>query len=319
MPKIAYIPRTFAPKTEAVIQQAEAIINDIRGQGYTLSLRQLYYQFVSRDLIPNRDTEYKRLGSIINDARLAGRIDWTAIEDRGRNVAGGYGYDHDPRDSVRAIGDYFQLDRWAGQNYRPEIWVEKDALSGVVGRVASELDVPYLACKGYMSQSEMWQAGRRFQQIHRRGQTPVVIHLGDHDPSGVDMTRDIEDRLAMFAGIPVWVERVALNIEQVREYNPPPNPTKQTDSRSTGYMEQFGEECWELDALPPAVLAQVIRDAIEPLRDDAALAGVKARERDAVINVRSISDNWDAIIDWLTEKDLLAEVDDDAQEDDDDE
>lgn len=315
MPKIAYIPRTFAPKTEAVIQQAEAIINDIRGQGYTLSLRQLYYQFVSRDLIPNRDTEYKRLGSIINDARLAGRIDWTAIEDRGRNVAGGYGYDHDPRDSVRSIGDYFQLDRWKGQRWRPEVWVEKDALSGVVGRVADELDVPYLACKGYMSQSEMWQAGRRFMRYRREGQQPIVIHLGDHDPSGIDMSRDIEDRLAMFAEAPVRVVRVALNMDQVLAFDPPPNPTKQSDSRSTGYLEAFGEECWELDALPPASLAQIIRDAIEPLRDDDALEAVREREREAVINVRSISEHWDKIIDWLTEGDMLVDAEEEGDDD----
>ena len=273
----------------------------------------MYYQFVSRDLIANRDSEYKRLGSIINDGRLAGLIDWNAIKDRGRGMAGGYGYDSDPRDHVRAIATWFQLDRWKGQRYRPEVWVEKDALSGVVGRVCGELDVPYLACKGYMSQSEMWAAGRRLRQYFRAGQTPIIIHLGDHDPSGLDMTRDIEERLRMFAETTVEVRRIALNMDQVRQYNPPPNPAKLTDSRVTGYLAAYGDESWELDALEPTVLADLIRDEVEDLRDDEVLAEVKAREELAVKAVRAVADNWPAVLRGLREAFLL---DDNASEDD---
>lgn len=297
--KIRYVPKTFSAAHAAVIEQANTIIDNYAAQGFDLSLRQLYYQFVSRALIANRDSEYKRLGSIINDGRLAGLIDWNRISDRGRNLAGGYGVDSDPRDHVRSIADWFQLDRWKGQAYRPEVWVEKDALSGVVGRVANELDVPYMACKGYMSQSEMWAAGRRLRLYRRDGQIPIIIHLGDHDPSGIDMTRDIADRLSMFAEGYVEVRRIALNMDQVQLYDPPPNPAKTTDSRATGYIDEFGDESWELDALEPTVLATLIRDEVESLRDDDVLETVKAQEAKATEAVRSISDNWMDVLDYL--------------------
>src|ERR1700722_6974774 len=110
----------------------------------------------------------------------------------------------------------------------------------------------------------------------QRGQRPIVFHLGDHDPSGIDMTRDNYDRLSMFAGAPVQVVRRALNMPQVEEYDPPPNPAKLTDSRARDYIDKYGDECWELDALDPAMLRDLIRDAVLRIRDrekwDAALA-----------------------------------------------
>lgn len=299
MPKIAYVRRSFSTSSQAVIDNANTIIADYRRQGFTLTLRQLYYQFVSKDLIPNQDTEYKRLGSIINDARLAGQIDWNAIEDRGRNRAGGYGADSDPADHVKSIAAWFRLDQWNGQGMRPEVWVEKQALEGVVARTCNALSVPYLACKGYMSQSEMWTAGQRFAEWREEGYEPIVIHLGDHDPSGIDMSRDITDRLALFAGGPVEVRRIALNMDQVRLYNPPPNPAKLTDSRSTDYIANYGRQSWELDALDPATLDQLIRDEIATFHDPDALAEVKVRESAAKLGVSAVSRHWEAILEWL--------------------
>ena len=94
--------------------------------------------------------------------------------------------------------------------------------------VAERLRVPYFACRGYVSQSESFAAGVRFADHFRRRQTPIVFHLGDHDPSGIDMTRDNADRLHLFAGQRVEVRRLALNMEQIEEFNPPPNPAKET-------------------------------------------------------------------------------------------
>lgn len=290
--KICYVGKDFSAAHEQVIEQANAIITTYEVQGYDLTLRQLYYQFVSRDLIPNTDREYKRLGSIINDARLAGRIDWRSITDRGRNLDGTYGIDSTPEQHVMAIADWFTLDRWRDQEYRPEVWVEKDALSGVVGRICTELDIPYLACKGYMSQSEMWSAGRRLRAWIAKGQTPIIIHLGDHDPSGIDMSRDIGDRLDMFTESVVEVRRIALNMDQVRQYNPPPNPAKVTDSRSTGYIARFGNESWELDALEPQVLNDLIRAEIEDLWDMDLRDAIIAEEDGVKAQVKKVALNW---------------------------
>jgi serine/threonine protein kinase len=293
MPKISYIDRKFSAASIVLIQKANEIIEEYQADGYLLTLRQLYYQFVARDLIPNRQREYKRLGSIINDARMAGLIDWAAIEDRGRNLLSLPSWD-EPADIVRSCASQFRVDLWEGQPYRPEVWIEKEALIGVVARVCDELRVPHFACKGYVSQSEMWAAGhRRFRRYSRNGQSPYVIHLGDHDPSGIDMSRDIIDRLMIFAGgRPVELERIALNMDQVDEWQPPPNPAKVTDSRFEGYRARFGDESWELDALEPATLSELVEDTIRSLIDLDPWERSEAREDEARGVLSQISDNW---------------------------
>lgn len=171
------------------------------------------------------------------------------------------------------------MDKWENQEHRIEVWVEKDALLGILGSVCHDLDVDYFSCRGYNFQSEMWGAAMRLRQYLDDGQTPVVIHLGDHDPSGVDMTRDIEDRLRLFTGGGVELRRIALTMEQVHQYDPPPNPAKITDSRAEGYIKEYGNDSWELDALDPGMLADLIRDTIIPYRDRDALAEQIRRER----------------------------------------
>lgn len=260
MPKTTYVKRRFSTSSQEIIEHADDIISTYQAQGLTLTLRQLYYRFIAGDLLPNTQRDYKRLGSIINDARLAGLIDWDAIEDRGRHLLAPSHWDS-PGDIISSAASSYALDKWAGQDQRVEIWVEKEALIGVVERACEPLDVPCFACKGYVSQSEMWRASLRFLRYRRNGWIPTIIHLGDHDPSGIDMTRDIRDRLSTF-GIDMEIERIALNMNQVEEYDPPPNPAKQTDSRASGYIEEYGYNSWELDALEPAVLNDLIQNAI---------------------------------------------------------
>lgn len=273
MPKIEYVDKKFTAGSLKLIQIANDIITDYRAQGFDLTLRQLYYQFVSRNVIPNKQKEYNRLGSVINDARLAGLIDWNAIVDRTRFLRSNAHWTS-PADIIRSSADQYQIDKWEGQEHRVEVWIEKDALIGVIEPICDKLDLPYFSCRGYTSQSEMWQAAQRLIR-HSRGTPmakPVIIHLGDHDPSGKDMSRDIQDRLDLFmegrAVKHVRVERVALNMNQIEEYNPPPNPAKITDSRARAYIEQYGSESWELDALDPKVIAKLISDTVAQYRDD---------------------------------------------------
>lgn len=264
MARETFIERKFSPGSAQIIAQAIRIIEDYQAQGYSLTLRQLYYQFVSRDLIANKQTEYKRLGSIINDARLAGLIDWSAIEDRTRNVRRLSTWS-EPADILDGAARQYREDLWARQHYVPEVWIEKDALVGVIEGVCNRWRVPYFACRGYSSQSEQYAAGKRFEEALANDKTPLVFHLGDHDPSGIDMTRDNESRLTMFANGEVEVRRLALNMDQVDRYNPPPNPAKETDSRSADYKAIFGDSSWELDALEPRVISQLINREIDAI------------------------------------------------------
>ena len=198
-----YAPHRFGADALAIIAQAETICRAYAEQGYDLTLRQLYYQFVARDLIPNTDRSYKNLGSIINDARLAGYLSWDYLVDRTRNVRRN-GHWTEPGGIVRDAARSYHTDLWIDQPIRVEVWIEKDALVGVLEPVCDELDVPLFSCRGYTSQSEMWAASQRLRQWiegtpdDEEGQHVVILHLGDHDPSGIDMTRDIRDRLKLF-------------------------------------------------------------------------------------------------------------------------
>lgn len=313
----------FQAKTLKTIEQANSIIRAYQAQGFTLTLRQLYYQFVSRDLIANKQSEYKRLGSIINDGRLAGLIDWNAIEDRTRNLEKLAAWSS-PESIMAAVAAQYREDLWATQPRYVEVWIEKDALVGVIEGVCEEWRVPYFSCRGYVSQSEQYTAGRRFAEARRGGRSPLVLDFHDHDPSGWDMTRDNRDRLAMFARMGVEVRRLALTYEQVEEYSPPPNPTKESDSR-TGVPDEYGDypegtygrmmqdqeadpdTCWELDALEPAVIAALIRDEIEREVDQEAWDAAQAEEDTHKRTLAAISERWDDVQDFLG---------DDAEEDD---
>ncbi len=300
MPKIVYVPRQFAADTLALVERCNAIIAEYTAQGFVLTLRQLYYQLVSRDVIRNRQTEYKRLGGIVSDARLAGLIDWLAIEDRTRDLRQQPHWDG-PSSIVQACAEQFRIDMWKGQQWRPEVWIEKDALTGVIEGVCNTWGVPYFSCRGYTSQSEMWVAAQRLKGHTRRGQKPVVLHFGDHDPSGKDMTRDIVDRLELFMG-GVPVNRLALNMEQVREFNPPPNPAKTTDSRYAAYIAEFGDESWELDALEPAVISGLIEAAVRGLLDMTAWQAAEKVVAQHRSGLRRVAEDWDEVAEWLRER-----------------
>ncbi|NRQ38550.1 hypothetical protein HII36_43015 [Nonomuraea sp. NN258] len=297
MPRICYVPKTFTPAHQAIIAQADRFCRDYAMQGLDLTLRQLYYRFVAADLIPNTQQSYKRLGSIINDARLAGELDWYHVIDRTRGLRG-LGHWDSPDEIISSSAAGYMTDRWALQPYRVEVWVEKDALSGVIGRTAQRYDVDYFSCRGYTSQSELWRAARRMIDHQEDGKKCVVIHLGDHDPSGVDMTRDIEERFGLF-GATVDVRRIALNMDQVRRYNPPPNPAKLTDSRATGYIREHGRSSWELDALDPTTLDALISAEIEQFRDEGLWeSATAAMERDKTL-LRAVSDRWAEVVDLV--------------------
>lgn len=262
----AYRNIRFTPENLIVVQQAADITAEFETAHIPMSLRQLYYQMVAKNLIPNSKSSYDRLGNIVSDGRMAGLISWTAIEDRGRNLMGLSHYTS-PHSAIKTVLGGYSIDKWDTQPMRPEVWVEKEALVGVIGAICDKLQVDYFACKGYNSQSEAWRAGRRFASYIRKGQRPIVFHLGDHDPSGLDMTRDNRERLELFAGVPVQVVRLALNMNQIEQYNPPPNYAKASDSRYEDYARQYGDKSWELDALSPRTIHDLIENAVLGCRD----------------------------------------------------
>ncbi len=293
--KEAFLDIRFRRPTLELIDHVNGIVDEYQALGFTLTLRQLFYQFVSRPALGLANTfdDYKRLGRTVTDARRVGLIDWDAIEDRTRNVRSLPTWD-DPSEIVGACADQYREDVWASQPYRPEVWVEKDALTGVIEGVSEEFRAPWFSCRGNVSDSEMYAAGKRFARVFNRGQVPVVLHLGDHDPNGLDMTRDIQDRLVMFARQEIEVHRLALNLDQTDGL--PPNFAKENDSRYATYVRQFGAtDCWELDALAPNVISDVVRTALNGLIDRDAWTGAIAGEDDNRSVLAAAADNWSLV------------------------
>ena len=287
--------KKFQVKSLQTIVQANAIIDEYRRQGFDLTLRQLYYQFVARGLIANSQREYKKLGSVINDGRLAGLIDWDAIKDRTRSM-NELSHWSNPASIINTCAQSYRLNTRQGQEEYIEVWVEKEALASVIERAATQHDVPWFACRGYVSQSAMYEAAMRCRR--QDSERVTILHLGDHDPSGIDMTRDIDDRFHMF-GMPIEMKRIALNMDQVDQYNPPPNPTKLTDSRSNSYVEEYGDSSWELDALDPKTITDMIDCHIDDLTDRYLREDLIEKEEKHKMLLGKVSDRWDSIVENL--------------------
>jgi hypothetical protein len=271
--KRCYVEKNFHGGTLAMIDKCNSIIAEYQAEGLTLTLRQLYYQLVSRDIIRNVQTEYKRIGGVLSDARLAGLVDWDAIEDRVRVPE--IPSDWSSIEDIVSSAIYgFRLPRWKGQENSVELWVEKDALAGVLSPIAREYHITLMVNRGYSSSSAMHDSAAR---VRRLPGEPYILYLGDHDPSGEDMVRDIRDRMAVFRAFPK-VEKLALTTAQVEEHNPPENPVKMTDSRSPRYVEEHGESCWEVDALPPTVLRDIITERLDQLVDRDMMREIEEEE-----------------------------------------
>ena len=289
MPKICYLPYRPQKKTRKILEQVKEIAEEYAEQDLDLTKRQVFYQFVSRGLGPNTAKFLGSLYRAIKLALLGGMIDWYHIVDRSRNLVKPSHWES-PKELVEIAARTFRLDRWKGQEYRPEIWVEKDALVGVIEEVCEELDVPYFACNGDPSDTEVWAAAQRCRYWGVEGYQPIVFSLVDHDPRGNNMTKNLTYKMDLFQS-GAEVKRLALNLDQVEYHNLLPNPVKETDNLYEEYCEEFGPECWELDALPTDVLVELIREAVEGIRDEKTWKKVIRKEKRMRKQLKEIADN----------------------------
>jgi len=247
------------------LETINAIIEEYADDGYTLTLRQLYYQLVSRDIIPNEVREYAKLSTLLVKGRMGGVVDWEAIEDRIRVPFLPY-WVTGIGDAINDTIEQYRLDRQEGQNVYIELWVEKDALSGILKRITSHYHIKLMVNRGYSSCTAMHDAYKRIEEVGYPCKKKVILYLGDHDPSGLDMIRDIQERLDEF-GADVEVKPIGLTMAQIKKYNPPTNPAKITDPRAKWYIREYGNKSWEVDALNPKILNELVEKNVEKLID----------------------------------------------------
>jgi hypothetical protein len=256
-------------KTQNIIDQAREILEAFN----PMTLRQVYYQLVSRQVIDNNRSTYQAVSNALVDARREGIIPWEWMEDRTRRPSIWAMYD-DPADFASIMKYRYKRDVWRTQPARLEVWLEKDALSGLFKDVVGEYGVTLCVGRGY----DGWDSIHNAAERYGAGDDVTVLYFGDFDPSGEDMVRSLRDRLADLGSQPTIVKK-ALTMEDIRRYNLPPNFTKATDTRSAGHIAKYGDVSVELDALPPTVLQARLRDEVENHLDMEAFKACQEQER----------------------------------------
>ena len=259
-------------------------VNEILSQ-YTipLTLRQVFYRLVANYGYPNKNSTYGQLSKQLVKARIRGDIDATRIEDRSREFLGGdNGFDSLEEFLKYQINaflnspEYYSRNMWVSQPEFVIVWIEKDALSRVVSNIADKYTVTTAPSRGYASYTYIKKAIERLPNNKKT----TILHFADHDPSGLDMTRDIQERFKEYSNSEIKVERIALSYDQVQKYSLAPNPTKTLDPRFQSYVSKFGNECWELDAIEPTELQRLVSESIRGHIDVEAWRNTKAEQEE---------------------------------------
>ncbi len=261
---------------EELLNQIIEIVEYYMSEDIKLTNRQLYYQLVAKDFIPNALEIYKRFCKFLTDARYGGLVDWDAIEDRGRIPEKHSEWDNIKK-LIKSATYSYRLPRWKDQDYYVELYCEKQAMESVLKPIAEKYHIYFGFNKGYSSASTMYDLAQRIKDKIQEGKRTVIIYLGDHDPSGLDMVRDIHKRICEFLVCGDYcidiigddednkffkIIPVALDMKQIKKFKCPPNPAKITDPRAKAYIEEYGNKSWELDALEPKVLMKIAEKGI---------------------------------------------------------
>ncbi len=250
-------------------------VKTILGETKPMTLRQIYYQLVSKQVFENIKSNYDFLSGFLRDARKDGLISWTSIEDRTRRPRDVNMWE-DVSDFIKTLKDVYRLDVWQTQKKYVVVWLEKDALSGIFEEITNWYGVTLLVGRGYNSWSLKNQLAERFKKMKRE---TTVLYFGDFDPSGEDIVRDLAESFGFFGLSPKFV-KVALTLEDVRKYRLPYDFAKKTDTRAKGFIEKYGDIAVELDALPVDVLRNKIIESIESEMDIGALMEIKKNEKE---------------------------------------
>jgi len=270
----------------------QAAIEIIKQYSIRLTVRQIYYRLVAANLIKNSRSAYNALDKALTVARLKGAISFNAIEDRSRQFQAGDVEEYQTPEefmewrlnALKNSEAQYEMPYWLNQPRYVEVWLEKDALSGLFKRVCDQLHVRLAPCRGYASVSFIYEATKKLREV---GKPIFILYFGDFDMRGVDIQRYLEERFEGF-GLDVNVERVALARQQVEQYQLPPQPAKKTDTMARGWMDAQGDVAWELDALEPNILMRLLEDAIKKHLDSDVLYKRHCLHKENLDRIREI-------------------------------
>jgi hypothetical protein len=234
-------------------------INDIcDSEEYPITIRHLFYRLASVQVIPKTQRAYKNLCGHLSHWRRDGQIPWDEFSDSTRWHITQPAFDS-IEDALRRTRENYRRDLWATQPYYCEVWIEKDAIAGILADLTRTFGVPLFVCRGFASLSSMYSASLTFKEAQERGKAVYIFHLGDYDPSGHAAADAIENTFEDDFEVGINFERIAILPEHIEEFDLPTRPTKESDSRARSWS---GSECVELDAMRPADLRALVKDAI---------------------------------------------------------
>ena len=267
----AYTPK---PETVMLIAEVNKILVD-EADYLPLTLRQIFYRLVVKELIDKTETSYKRMCETVGQARRGKMIGMDDIRDDGfrKNDAEGWKSKEAMINTFRHHAKTFTLDRQAGQAQRIIVWCEAGGMIPQLQRVANDYSIPVYSSGGFDSITTQHAMGKLFSEDVTNA---LVLHIGDHDPSGVHMFSALEQNVVAFAeyygGFPEFI-RLAVTPDQVIQYDLPTQPPKLTDNRRFE-----GNETTQAEALAPASMANILRYAIESRMDMAVYDNIQAQE-----------------------------------------
>jgi hypothetical protein len=254
------------------------IVNILEGDR-PMTVRQVFYQLVVRGLIDKTEQEYKGVVvRLLTEMRMTGAIPFPWIVDESRRTRTTRTYDS-IADAVADTAKFYRRSALRECDDYVEIWSEKEALSGVIFDVASDYDVPVVVSKGMPSITQVFTTFGHVYRAAEAGKRSHLYQFGDHDPTGCMIIEAMRSRLDEFAQRydcpPPIIERIALTEEQVRKFGLPSRPTKRDGNT---HAKDFAGDSTELDALPSAVLRDLVRNCIERHIPSESLATLRAAE-----------------------------------------
>jgi hypothetical protein len=271
---------------QAKTQQRLDVAKQVLTAHHPMTVRQVYYQLVSRQVVENSRGMYQAVSDLLVNARKDGSIPWEWIEDRLRRPLVVPMWDSLANFADTAVSAY-RRNVWATQPAYLEVWLEKDALSGIFEDALDTYGVTCNVGRGYDGWSSIHNAGERYQE---EPNVVTVLYFGDFDPSGEDMVRSLQERLSFFWDA-VEIVKCALSMGDIDQYQLPPDFTKTTDTRRAAFVEKYGDVAVELDALPVDVLVARLISEVEARMDLDALAAVHDAEEEDRARLREILEN----------------------------
>lgn len=277
--------RSRTPEADGVLTATKKILAGEAGQ---ITVRHLFYRLVGLEVIEKEEAAYKGLCRHLSRWRRQEEIPWAAFADNTRWHIKGRTFDS-VEDALSNTAETYRRNLWQTQEHFVEIWVEKDSIASIVAQTANSFGVPVFVCRGFASLSSLYSAANTFKEAAANGKSPVIYHLGDHDPSGVAAAQSVDRAFRDDFKVDVLFTRVAVTEDQIESLHLPTRPVKMSDTRAGKWS---GGECVELDSMPPTEIRKLVETCIVQninVHEWQMIQKIEAMERETLLSIAQVN------------------------------